>query len=112
MSREERNTDPDRDLEPIDEERTDERRRTGEPRDYSGLPETGEHGTFVEQGGPMGRDNAWSEQHDEEIRKQAEAQRKQWHEAATDESNLSEGDKAAADRARGRGGQGPVESGA
>lgn len=113
MSREERDTNRDRDVDPIDEERANERRRTGKPRrDYSRDPKADEQGTDAEQGGRMGRDNAWSEQHDEEVRKQAEAQRKQWHEAATDESNLSDADKEAAERARGHGGQGPLESGA
>lgn len=113
MSREERYTDRDRDMNPIDEERTEEQRRASEPRrSQPREPETGEHGIYREPGPSTGHDDAWSEQHDEKIRKQAEAQRKQWHEASIEEGELTQSQKAAEDRARGRGGEGPTESGA
>ena len=109
MSREERFTDRDRDMDSIDEER----RRKSEPqRNQPREPETGEHGIYTESGPPTGHDDAWSEQHDEKIKKQADAQRKQWHEAAIEEDHLTKSQKAAEDRARGRGGEGPTESGA
>ncbi len=111
MSREERYSDRERDL--TDEERAEERRRRSEQRQAQPRePETGEHGIYREPGPRMGHDDAWTEQHDEEIKKQAEAQRKQWHEAAVEEGPLTEAEKAAEDRARGRGGEGPLESGA
>lgn len=113
MSREERYTDRDRDMDSIDEERVEERRRTSEPRqDQPREPETGEHGIYTEPGPRTGHDDAWSEQHDEKIKKQADAQRKQWHEAAIEEAHPTKSQKAAEDRARGRGGEGPLESGA
>jgi hypothetical protein len=112
MSHEERYSDREREL--TDEERAEERRGTREQRQAQPRePETGEHGIYREPGPPTsGHDDAWSEQHDEEIKKRADAQRKQWHEASIEEGHLTEAEKAAEDRARGRGGEGPLESGA
>jgi hypothetical protein len=100
----------DRESSPTGEDRTEERRRRveGSP----GEPGQGEHGIYTEPGEPMGHDDAWSEEHDKEIRKRAEEQRRQWHEASITEENPSPAERRGEDRARGRGGEGPLESGA
>jgi hypothetical protein len=94
------------------EERAMERRRRSEG--FSRESGQGEHGIYTEPTDtePMGHDDAWSEQHDEETRKRAEAQRKQWHEASITEEEPTPAERQAEDRARGRGGEGPLESGA